>query len=611
MRRWQLWHVWILVLPASAASPHPADNSLQQDPRLDVKVSIAQKDRPLREILAALRCEMKVPLRAGRDTADDKATLFLDERPAAEVMARIAGQFDFQWRPYREGYELVQTPASQARERALREQKLQAELSAVQAEMERPPLLVDTPRWRLEESEAEIAQRLQSEDMEASERDRLSEERAAIIEALHPGRAPAVAIYRSLTDSQVRLLLEGHDLWLSSAGGTLPPALAEPIRQAEREAMTLSPWTAFFELLGPERWPPANTELVVRLVDPSDEIEGPLPPGEPHLRLEFIVPIRHEGDWQIWGIPGWRADGKLPVPAVTPTKTDDPALMQPVALTLSRLVPPLSPEEQRAPDLLPDRGTWPPELPTLGDVSEALHQTTGLEIVADSFVRDRLDAETAAALNGHLQPVARLLDRVANSLDYTWRKEGNVLYFRSRHWPRNRAEEVPERFLRPFRQRVQRTGAATLDDLAGLAAALTDAQARGLSHYWGWYFQDTPALPPIGGSGGFYGCRRLLRFWASLTPMQRAAALKGVILPFSRLEFRQRQAYVESLGSLKGSGFFGELYRPAAPEEVAEGGFGCQVDRSPEMTTYNFAYYLAGETTAAREIKLGVSVPRS
>src|SRR5205823_3356628 len=118
-------------------------------------------------------------------------------------------------------------------EQALREQELQAQLSAVQAEMERRPSLPDTPRPQLEAREAEIAQRLRSEDMEASERDRLSEERSAIIDVLHPGRTPALAIFHSLTNGQIRLLLEGGDLWLSSANGTLPPALAQQVRQAE------------------------------------------------------------------------------------------------------------------------------------------------------------------------------------------------------------------------------------------------------------------------------------------------------------------------------------------------------------------------------------------
>src|SRR4051794_1600738 len=179
-----------MLIPAvGAASPDAAPaNLLAQDPRLSVKVSVAEKDRPLGEILTTLGREINVPLRAGRDTADDKATLFLDDESAAEVLERIAEQFDLHWSRSGTGYELDQPIASQRREQAAREQELQAQLAAVQVEMERRPPLADTPRRQLEEREAAITQSLRSEDTESRERDRLSEEREAIIEALHPGR---------------------------------------------------------------------------------------------------------------------------------------------------------------------------------------------------------------------------------------------------------------------------------------------------------------------------------------------------------------------------------------------------------------------------------------
>src|SRR5712692_8344009 len=168
------WYQWRLALVCVALgsilapavgtqSPEAPGDSLAADPRLDVKVTLAENDRPLGEIVTALGREIQVPLRARRETADDKATLFLDARPAAEVMALIAREFDFQWYHHRDGYELGQTPASQQREADRRERDLDEELAAIQVEMERRPPLVDTPRRQLEEREKEIAQRVQSE----------------------------------------------------------------------------------------------------------------------------------------------------------------------------------------------------------------------------------------------------------------------------------------------------------------------------------------------------------------------------------------------------------------------------------------------------------------
>src|SRR5438094_877574 len=63
---------------------------------------------------------------------------------------------------------------------------------------------------------------------------------------------------------------------------------------------------------------------------------------------------------------------------------------------------------------------WPSGMPTLGDVCEALHRATGLEVIADSFIRDRLDA--AKVVGRH--PLAQILDTSAEGLQYDWKKEG-------------------------------------------------------------------------------------------------------------------------------------------------------------------------------------------
>jgi hypothetical protein len=217
------------VSAIGAASPDERESPLDRDSRLDVKLSLAEKDRPLGDIVAGLGREINVPLRASRDIADDRATLFLDDRPAVEVLGLVARQFDFQWYRRGNGYELGQTIASRNREAALRAQALGEEWAAVRTEMERRPAMADTPRARLVDREQEIVQRLQDEDLDDSELQRLSEERTLVVDALHPGRAPAQAIFRALNPDQIQQLLAGRDLWLSSADGTLPRRIAEMV----------------------------------------------------------------------------------------------------------------------------------------------------------------------------------------------------------------------------------------------------------------------------------------------------------------------------------------------------------------------------------------------
>jgi len=185
-------------------------------------------------------------------------------------------------------------------------------------------------------------------------------------------------------------------------------------------------------------------------------------------------------------------------------------------------------------------GPWP-NWPTLGEVIEVLHQATGVEFLADSFVRERVKPQWVT----ERQPVARLLDRLAQELDCTWRKEGSLLILRSRaaHW--DRALEIPERLVRPWQQRAAERGALSLDTLSELAAALNDNQALGMGLYWGWYLEGEQS----GFSGGyeFYLQRQHLRFWAALSPAQRQQALTGAMVPVAQMSGAQRGAFVTAL----------------------------------------------------------------
>src|SRR5437764_3102879 len=85
---------------AAAAAAREGDGGtalLQDDARLGTKVSLALKNQSLGEVLADLGARIHVRVVASPDTADDKVSLFLDQRTAADVMALLARQFDFRW----------------------------------------------------------------------------------------------------------------------------------------------------------------------------------------------------------------------------------------------------------------------------------------------------------------------------------------------------------------------------------------------------------------------------------------------------------------------------------------------------------------------------------
>jgi hypothetical protein len=225
--------------------------------------------------------------------------------------------------------------------------------------------------------------------------------------------------------------------------------------------------------------------------------------------------------------------------AVAP-ETRDPELTRAVELRL--------PTRPRAPGVRPGQPAQPdynrswPDWPTLGDVAGALHDASGLELLVDSYVRSRVDPACVAGR----QPVGKILETLSRELHYAWQKQGNLLLLRSRahHW--DRVLEVPERVLRPWRERALRPEARPLDATAELAAALNDRQTLGMSMHWGWYLPEPKLAPPLG-AYGFHQQRRHLRFWAALGPVQREQALSGARTPTAGMNNAQRAAFVTAL----------------------------------------------------------------
>src|SRR5206468_13020789 len=137
------------------------------------------------------------------------------------------------------------------------------------------------------------------------------------------------------------------------------------------------------------------------------------------LYLQFLLE-----SWRVNGgyesvSPGWwatEAPPAAPEEGATPAGTDDPELNREVELFPAKPVP-----RTASPPLLIGGPLGPEGMPTLGDLAEKIHRATGLEVIADSFVRGHIEPATVAGR----QPLVKILDAVAKELDYRWQKEGH------------------------------------------------------------------------------------------------------------------------------------------------------------------------------------------
>lgn len=391
---------WLLaVLAVSLATSSPIAEAeptgaaiLRGDPRLAAKLTVTVRDRPLGEVTAGLGRRLGVPLAASRDTANDKVTLFLDDRPAAEVLELIARHFDFRWARRGKGYELGQSAASKQREAAQREAGLARQFAAIDAWMKRLASLVSTPVEQLQAREKEIDRQLDSPGIAGPEKESLEDERAAIEEIEDIAAPVAATLCAGLTASQRRQLRSRGLLRLSTADRTLPSRFAGPIHEAAVDQLPdrSTSWATL---------PAAGAAVEISLVESDNPPAGLRVRGELDLSLRFtLTSVRTDGE-RLWPWPVvWYS--------IYPGEDAEPAAPGPADPFLERIVELRLPPARGGTAVVPSRrlsifaiqsgDPWPADLLTLSEVAEALHRAAGVEVVADSFLRARIAPDQVA-----------------------------------------------------------------------------------------------------------------------------------------------------------------------------------------------------------------------
>jgi hypothetical protein len=220
--------------------------------------------------------------------------------------------------------------------------------------------------------------------------------------------------------------------------------------------------------------------------------------------------------------------------------------------------------EDRLP--LPASGRGPggevnPPRVTTADALEALHEASGLPIVADYYTYLYPASEVAV----QKMPLFDALNRLSNAMRLRWDRdpEGGWIQVRSASFFNDRIKEIPNRWLARWAASRRQHGALTLDDIIEIAQ-LSDPQldsgsmAEGARLCWG--------LGEWGLARRDAGLRRHLRYLAAFTPDQLGQAQTAQGLPFTRMTLAQQQGFI-SLG-LTSDAFNSEADRPSAGLEA-------------------------------------------
>lgn len=280
---------------------------------------------------------------------------------------------------------------------------------------------------------------------------------------------PFVKAMRGLTDDQLDALAAGQGLPLD------PDVFADEIAAERRQSADI------------------QQSLAGSLAERKKALAAGQPDPHPGLRLPYdglavpmlrLTPINEDENI------GWFGVFSLSVEGVS----HNSALVLDAYNTTASPAPyraPPAPKSVRPQDaqgtvvdlapLLAAKTTTPAQRADIGFTLQALAQAAHLNIYQEDFLRKSLmdsdpDANTPAPPPAGLKTLkgtaSALIAAICAHWDYRWQRVGGDYLFWSRTWAVDRADDIPERLIAPWRRRLKAQGAFTLDDRAGIASAL-------------------------------------------------------------------------------------------------------------------------------------------
>jgi hypothetical protein len=440
-----------------------AEQAKVVDNRLVRRLTLRQKAVSLAELCEVMEKETGVSLRASRGLADENVTVLVKDRPAREVMREVARLFGYYWsRSEREGeyrYELTQDLRSQLAEEQLRSRDMDAALLALDARMTSYGAELNLPH-------GEVVRRWEAAKGKEKERlDRFmynSWVAVQVYNRMTPAQRSALARGEKLTfdpkaqDPSLRLpqelrgpLLDASSLRLEVINGqesiaasgrgdgrplsALPEAMPKvslSIGRSELGQLQLDLGVSAY-LEGREHYGGGYGLSVASVRSPSVESpQNAVRNGE----LRKLPSFRRRVSWKPVSSCPHYAPGSRPDPETPDQYIDDNGELQ--------------------------GGRMPPHV-FASDVWEAVHDATGLPIIADAY--SRTHDQKAMTVNNRV--LFDALCDTGDGLRVRWRKDGDYLLCRSTSYFWDKLKEVPRRQLVRWRRDAQGDGLPLSDVL--------------------------------------------------------------------------------------------------------------------------------------------------
>jgi hypothetical protein len=499
------------LAPAAGAARGTAARQqlLDQDPRLEKRVTLRQKRSPLSAVVAELARQTEVSLRASANVADEPALLFVTEQPAKEVMHQLSTHFGFRWSRGTKGgvatYELYQDLRSKQDEEALRAGRHARALAALQVSLREQMRLAQRP-----------AQLLLREAAALEARQPAGGGSYRLREMADPCRRALLQVASLLTADQWKALERGETVHFSTPGEPgampLPPALAQALQATRPTALPAGVRPGFVtaeDEAGYRREEERSQEAWSRAQGYCVSAQLSLTSSEAHS--EAVLSITPAATMPA---DGPEAPALVPTVIVYGRGAAAPEAREPSETPRSWQDDPILSRKCR---LRTEPAGDDEEAGSLPAILAAIAESAGINLVADAYRAQRASFPISL-LGGERSLYEALSQYVEPSAG--WRREGEFFRVRSHRWYQLRPREVPERIVAEWAARLRKAERLTLEDSAAVALSLRDEQLP----------QFEAALREAGvqiGLGfaeegpGAGRIRAILRAYGSLHPEQR------------------------------------------------------------------------------------------
>lgn len=512
---------------------HADKTDIEKEEKLQKALTLSEKRLPLNELLAKIRQQTQVSLTVAQDLVDEKVTLFVRERPAGEILQKVADLYGAAWEKGEKGFTLRMTNVMRAMER---------EQLALEERIEREALL-ETLKHIAQQSRQPFEQYLQ----ERLDADKQYWELHSQMRRLQQEQPEGWGKQLIETSKQIQALLK-------KGAGNFSETLLHYLVGGIISQLSEAQWQAFWRgepQIASTKHHPAFQTIPVEALIWQRRLKEAEKEQRKHLPAEFFG-----GDLNEYHEPedsGVLTDSKMIVLSLTyepesgqcslsmfveenngslgitsglsgsfsqdTSQLNETALMKhwtERAATYDQLMKALKEWAKNSKYELIEQSQ------DLDDWLEQLFAQANINIIADSFRSHHFFSHSA--------------QKPEISLTQFWNQiSDEYLMIKHQNYWQLRQREIPERLLRPLINKVKEGKAINLDDYSDLCVKLSHKQAAELESNREKYEFDTSPF--------YY--QRVLRLWGSLNNQQKSAARKA--LPYAQLTPAQKQKVVHIL----------------------------------------------------------------